>query len=65
MKVTLIGRNDSLEVFVNGPFYNDPLGPDDGEYGKPYWELWNYEGKLNLLKRLNFYSKLEFLFGSH
>lgn len=46
--ITLYSENDDIIMDINAPFFNDPP-PPNGESGKPYHKLWDYEGKLLFL----------------
>lgn len=38
--------DEGILMEVNAPFFNDPPSPA-GPRGKPYNQLWNYEGTVN------------------
>ena len=39
-------NDDHLTVHFKGPFFNDPPAPPNGVKGKPFPQLWDYEGLL-------------------
>ena len=44
-------NDDNLTVHFKAPFFNDPPAPPNGVKGKPFPQLWEYEG----LKNINIY----------
>lgn len=43
LKASDVGND--LVIEVEAPFFNDPAKPG-GEVGKPFQQLWDYEGRL-------------------
>lgn len=45
IKINLYAQDENIIMEIQAPFFNDPSAPD-GESGKPFNKLWDYEGNL-------------------
>lgn len=43
IRINLYTKDDQIVMEINAPFFNDPPAPE-GEAGKPFNKLWDYEG---------------------
>ena len=46
VKIILDHQDDHIVMKIAAPFFNDPPAPE-GEVGKPFNKLWDYEGILS------------------
>jgi len=64
VKITLTEGEDEMIIGVEAPFYNDPK-PPNGEPGKAFFQLWDYEVVEAFFLSSNSERYLELEFGPH